>query len=110
VRLLLREQAMSIGGSGSTPQSANVRTRSFADPAPAAPGVPGRPAGCSAPPGVAGQIMRKKLLTLFTPGAKPMIQSAARSTSAVGRTAPATNVSAAPSWTSCAAWKTGSAA
>ncbi len=54
--------------------------------------------------------MMKNDDTSLTPGAKPISHNAARSTSAVGRVAPATNVSARPSRTRAAAWNSGSRA
>ncbi len=78
-------------GSGTTAQSAKHSTRSL-----------------SAPTG--GHTMMKNDDTSLTPGASPISHSAARSTSAVGRVAPATKVSASPSRTRLAAWNTGSRA
>ena len=83
-------------GSGTTPQSANISTRS--------PAV--RPAAA----GGDGTAIRKKEVRVRTSGMSPISHSAARSTSAVVRLAPATKQSARPARTLAAAWNRGSRA
>src|SRR5436309_147416 len=83
-------------GSGTTPQSANISTRSLAV----------RPAAA----GGDGTTIRKKEVRVRTSGMSPISHSAARSTSAVVRLAPATKQSARPARTLAAAWNRGSRA